>query len=127
MGDTAPPALLNLAYRLAASAAADALPLPANAIVSNVPGPPVQLYIAGAKLEAMYPLSMVQAGMGLNITVMSYQGRVDFGFTVDALLVPDPWYLADGISMGVAELEKAMTRERPHSAPAKETAPGASS
>jgi WS/DGAT/MGAT family acyltransferase len=107
MGDTAPPAILNLAYRALASLMDSALPLPANAIVSNVPGPPVPLYMAGAKLEAMYPFSMVQHGIGLNVTVMSYLDRMDFGFTVDADLVPDPWYIADGIPLALDELEKA--------------------
>jgi hypothetical protein len=38
---------------------------------------------------------------------MSYLDRMDFGFTVDADLVPDPWYIADGIPLALDELEKA--------------------
>lgn len=47
-----------------------------NAIVSNVPGSREQLYLEGAPLEALYPLSVVTDGMGINITVVSYQSRL---------------------------------------------------
>jgi WS/DGAT/MGAT family acyltransferase len=110
MGDTAPPALLNLAFRMMTSVFLEALPLPFNLIVSNVPGPPIPLFVAGAKLEAMYPLSLLQPGNGLNITVMSYLDHIDFGFTVDPELIPDPWYLAEGIPPALDELVAATSR-----------------
>jgi hypothetical protein len=67
-----------------------------NVAGSNVPGPPT-LYIAGARVERIYPMSLLLPKSGLNVTVFSYCGQVDFGFTVDPDLVPDPWSLADGI------------------------------
>ena len=48
-------------------------------MISNVPGPQFPLYLAGARLEANYPVSVITDGMGLNITVMSYCGHMDFG------------------------------------------------
>ena len=45
--------------------------------------------------------------MGLNITVISYQERLDFGLHVDPDLVPDPWLLAEGIAEALAELLEA--------------------
>ena len=46
------------------------------------------LYMGGAKIETMYPMSVLVTGQGLNITVVSYMDRVDFGFTVDPELIP---------------------------------------
>src|SRR5207253_3181599 len=55
-----------------------------NLVVSNVPGPQFPLYLAGARLEANYPVSVITDGMGLNITVMSYNGDLDFGIVGEA-------------------------------------------
>jgi WS/DGAT/MGAT family acyltransferase len=54
-----------------------------NLVISNVPGPQFPLYCAGARLEANYPVSVITDGMGLNITVMSYCGHLDFGIVAD--------------------------------------------
>jgi WS/DGAT/MGAT family acyltransferase len=67
-----------------------------NLVISNVPGPQIPLYCAGARLEAQYPVSVITDGMGLNITVMSYCGHLDFGIVADRELMPDvgdllPW------------------------------------
>ena len=62
---------------------------PWNTIVSNVPGPPVDLYCCGAKLEAQYPLSIISDGMGLNVTIMSYRDSVDIGITADREQSPE--------------------------------------
>ena len=51
-----------------------------NVVVSNVPGPTEPLYMRGARLEAAYPLSIPFHGYGLNITLDSYAGRLNFGF-----------------------------------------------
>src|SRR5213593_1289561 len=50
-----------------------------NVIVSNVPGPPIPLYVAGARVEAIYPLGPLVPGAGINITVLSNMGNVDLG------------------------------------------------
>jgi hypothetical protein len=60
-----------------------------NLVVSNVPGPQFPLYMAGARLEANYPVSVITDGMGLNITVMSYMGHMDFGIVADREQMPD--------------------------------------
>jgi len=60
-----------------------------NLVISNVPGPQFPLYLAGARLEANYPVSVITDGMGLNITVMSYMGSLDFGLVVDRDQMPD--------------------------------------
>jgi diacylglycerol O-acyltransferase / wax synthase len=60
-----------------------------NLVISNVPGPQVPLYLAGARLVAHYPFSVITDGMGLNITVMSYHGHMDFGLVGDRDQMPD--------------------------------------
>jgi diacylglycerol O-acyltransferase / wax synthase len=51
-----------------------------NVVVSNVPGPEAPLYFRGWRAEALYPLSIPFHGYGLNITVNSYAGTLNFGF-----------------------------------------------
>ena len=46
----------------------------------------------------------------LNVTVISYIDRMDFGFTVDPDLVPDPWDMADRIPSALDELERDVER-----------------
>jgi diacylglycerol O-acyltransferase / wax synthase len=66
-----------------------------NLVVSNVPGPQFPLYLAGAKLVANYPVSVITDGMGLNITVMSYNGQMDYGIVADRDQMPDVGRLMD--------------------------------
>jgi diacylglycerol O-acyltransferase len=58
-------------------------------VISNVPGPQFPLYLAGGKMVANYPVSVITDGMGLNITVMSYLGSLDFGLVADRDQMPD--------------------------------------
>jgi WS/DGAT/MGAT family acyltransferase len=82
-------------YRRAAGS--DKIPSVANVAISNVPGPPVPLYLAGARMLTNYPCSIVTHGMGLNITVQSYAQSLDFGMMADAQAMPDVRRLADGV------------------------------
>ena len=72
-----------------------ALPVLANVLVSNVPGPPVPLYVDGLRMSGYWPLSIVEHGVGLNITLMSYAGQLCLGFVVARCAVPDARLLAD--------------------------------
>ncbi len=76
---------------------ADRIPQVANLVISNVPGPPVPLYMAGARMLSNYPTSIVVHGMALNITVQSYDQSLDFGLIADAAAMPDVRDLADAI------------------------------
>jgi len=79
-----PPAVFGLAARSTfALVTSGAGRPPWNLVISNVPGPQVPLYLAGARLVANYPISVITDGMGLNITVMSYCGNLDFGIVAD--------------------------------------------
>jgi diacylglycerol O-acyltransferase / wax synthase len=79
----------GLAQLIAKTKLADRFVLPVNLVISNVPGPKVPLYLAGAKMLGYYPLSIVVHGMALNITVHSYAGHLDFGLIACARAVPD--------------------------------------
>ncbi len=83
-----------------------------NLVISNVPGPPFPLYLAGAELVAVYPMGPVFEGAGLNITVLSYLGSIDFGFNASSSSVPDLWALADQIEPAFAELVLASRSPR---------------
>jgi hypothetical protein len=108
VGELAPPLLLNVASRaMWATNLAGRVPMPINSLVANVPGPPIPLYSCGAKVGAIYSASVLAGAMGVNFTVLSYQDRVDFGITVDPDLVRNPWDLADGIPLALAEIMNA--------------------
>jgi diacylglycerol O-acyltransferase len=83
-----PPAVFSRAARLTFALSSNARPT-WNFVISNVPGPPFPLYCAGARLEGIYPVSVVTDGMGLNITVMSYCGTMHFGIVADREMMPD--------------------------------------
>jgi diacylglycerol O-acyltransferase len=91
-----PPAVFSRAARLTFGIATSRPGRPVwNLVISNVPGPQVPLYCAGAKLVANYPVSVITHGMGLNITVMSYDGHLDFGIVADREQMPDVARLMD--------------------------------
>ena len=103
IGDTASPRLINLAWR---ALAASGFQAPGNLLVSNAPGPPIPLYMAGAPVESLYPISILGPQNGLNVTAVSYRGQIHFGITADPDLVPDVWSLADGIPLALEELQR---------------------
>ena len=103
--DLTAPGLIALAARMYTLAGLSSLTPPImNLIISNVPGPPFPLYTAGARVEAMYPMGPLLYGTGINITVFSYVGSIDFGFMVCRELVADHWSLAEGIPIALDEL-----------------------
>ena len=77
---------------------------PHNLVMSNVPGPQEQLYFMGCRVDAMYPLGPIIAGAGLNITVMSLNGRLGIGLISCPDLVSDLWDLADTFPTALKEL-----------------------
>ena len=50
-----------------------------NIIISNVPGPKETLYLGGAALDALYPVSVIMDGQAANITLTSYRGKLEVG------------------------------------------------
>jgi WS/DGAT/MGAT family acyltransferase len=60
-----------------------------NSIVTNVPGPQFPLYLLGAEMRALFPLAPLLQNVGLAIALISYNGRVCWGFNADPQLIPD--------------------------------------
>jgi len=100
----------GLASLYGRSRLANLLPPVANVVISNVPGVQAQLYFAGAKIISYYPVSIPAHGMALNITVESYNGRLDFGLIGCRRAVPDIADLADSL---LAEHRKLLILLRP--------------
>ncbi len=84
------------------------LPPLANLVISNVPGPPVPLYLAGASVQQYYPISIVTHGLALNITVQSYAGALEFGILSCRKALPRPQSLADRLEPALEELEQSV-------------------
>jgi hypothetical protein len=106
--DTMSPALVGLAARMYTGARLeDRTPPVFNLIISNVPGPPFDLYMAGARITGIYPMGPLLYGSGLNITVMSNATGVDFGVLTCRDVVRDPWVISDALSEALDELVTA--------------------
>jgi WS/DGAT/MGAT family acyltransferase len=86
---------------------------PCNVVISNVPGPPVPLFCAEAKVSALYPVSIPAHGVALNLTVQSYVDHLDFGLTADRRAVPDIDRLADYLAESFKELADAISPPAP--------------
>jgi hypothetical protein len=65
------------------------------------------LYIAGARLRTWWPLSIVEHGLGLNITVMRYADSLDFGLVAAQRLVPDAAPIVEALQAAFDELVAA--------------------
>lgn len=108
----AAPTVFGLAVRAYSSLKlADRHPVVHNLVISNVPGPPMPLYLLGARITAMYPLGPVFHGAGLNVTVVSMAGKIAVGFIGASDLVPDLWPLADALPAAMEELVEAAEKE----------------
>ena len=118
-----PPAVFSRAARLTFRLSTSQVGRPTwNLVISNVPGPQFPLYMAGAKLVANYPVSVITHGMGLNITVMSYMGHLDFGIVADRDQMPDLWNLMEWLedeldALKPVEKKKAPRARKPSPAP----------
>lgn len=82
-----------------------------NVTISNVPGPEDTLYYEGARLEAMYPVSLIAHGGALNITCVSYNGSLNFGFTGCRDTLPSMQRLAVYTGEMLDELERMVMPE----------------
>ena len=87
------------------SGIASRLPMVANLVISNVPGAPVPLYLAGAQFLSFHPLSIIMHGLALNITIQTYAGHVDFGIIADKKALPHATELAKSIEAAFKEAQ----------------------
>ncbi|MGB8329091.1 MAG: wax ester/triacylglycerol synthase family O-acyltransferase [Polyangiales bacterium] len=96
------------------SGLSDVIPPPANLIVSNVRGPDHPLYLAGARLRAIYSVGPALEGIGLNITGWSYCGELAFALVADGQAVPDPHAITDALRPALDDLIHATRTGDPH-------------
>jgi WS/DGAT/MGAT family acyltransferase len=104
------------------SGMAGRLPRVANLAISNVPGPPVPLYLAGAKFLTFHPLSIVMHGLALNITIQTYADHVDFGIIAGKEALPHAQDLAQAIEEAFRQAQALLAlapTDPVHVAPAK--------
>lgn len=80
---------------------------PFNLIISNVPGPRSSLYLNGAKLDGMYPLSIPFDGQALNLTCTSYDQELAFGLIGCRRTVPHLQRMLGHLEDELSALEKA--------------------
>jgi diacylglycerol O-acyltransferase len=79
-----------------------------NLVISNVPGPPVPLYFVGARIDGFYPLGPIFHGAGLNVTVMSNNGRMHVGLIGCRDAMPEIQDLADDFPQELDALHAAV-------------------
>jgi diacylglycerol O-acyltransferase / wax synthase len=107
VAEMAPPALFSQATRvLTRTAIANRIDPPFNLIISNVPGPQFPLYAGKAEMLSYIPVSAVADTQGLNMTIMSYNGRCDFGLVACRDAVPDLWDLCHLLEESLEELKQ---------------------
>jgi WS/DGAT/MGAT family acyltransferase len=103
MGDFVAPTLMAMGTR-AGIRAGQSL---AQTVTTNVPGPPIPLYVLGRRLTSLYAYVPIAAGFRISIGIFSYQRAMTMGINADFDAFPDIDVLADGIRAGVDELVAA--------------------
>ncbi|APW48519.1 hypothetical protein RA876_16710 [Rhodoferax antarcticus] len=83
------------------------LPPLANVLISSVTGPPKTLYLGPVRMTGYWPISIVEHGMGLNMTLVRYTDQLFIGLTVARTAVPDARLLADDLAQAYSELKAA--------------------
>jgi diacylglycerol O-acyltransferase len=114
LGGFAPPTVLAQAARIQARQRFF------NLVVTNVPGPQIELYVLGRRLLDLFPLAPLAKRQSLCIAVMSYNGGLDFGLLGDFDAVPDLENMSRGLQHSLDELRQAAGIEPP---PATEATP----
>jgi len=99
--------LADLAVRTGATSVTGPV---ASLFLSNVPGPRTDRYLNGARMKAIYPISALGIGVGLNVTLISYAGSMDFGFVGNGVKLPGLERLADYTQEAFAALRRAAAR-----------------
>jgi diacylglycerol O-acyltransferase len=79
-----------------------------NVVISNVPGARDTLYLNGARLDEVYPVSIVTHYLGLNITISGYGDQLGFGFVACRKTVPGLQRMLDYTDAAILELEEAL-------------------
>ena len=109
-GFTLPPVMTAAARMYSGLGLARFHPPVLNLVISNVPGPPLDLYCAGAKVTGIFPMGPVMEGSGVNITVLSEARHLNVGIMACPDLLDDVDELGRGFVAAVDELAGLATR-----------------
>jgi hypothetical protein len=93
--------LPGFAYRMLAQAVTGRI----NLICTNVPGPPTQRFLAGARVDAIHPFAPVALGTPLSIALLSYGDHLGIGIASDPAAIPDPQRLSQHLTATIDELD----------------------
>lgn len=114
----APWLMSGAASMLGRSGLVNVIPPVVNVAISNVAGAPFPMYFAGALVTCYYPVSIASHGTALNVTVQSYNGRMDYGLIACRRAVPDVTGIGDYMLAEHKALLDAMNASAPQAAPA---------
>ncbi len=84
-----------------------------NVTITNVPGPPMPIYAAGARIHSVFGMAPILDGLGLILVIISYNGRISIGINSCKQIVPDPDSMAECFADSLEELEHAIERADP--------------
>lgn len=84
-----------------------------NLTITNVPGPPIPIYAAGARIHSVFAMAPILDGLGLILVIVSYHGRISIGITSCEQIVPDPENMAECFADSLDELEYAVSQADP--------------
>jgi WS/DGAT/MGAT family acyltransferase len=115
--------LLTVLPRPVTTALAGSLMKGVDVAATNVPGPPMDLYTAGAKVTALVPFAP-KAGAAANIGLMSYAGRVFLGINCDPAAIAEPDVFTDCVRDALAEVVATGGEPKPRRAPRRPTKRG---
>ena len=79
-----------------------------NLVVTNAPGPPVPLYLAGARLLELFPMMPVMGNLTLVAAVLSYDGQLNLTATADRDACPDVEVFAQGVRSALDDLGRSL-------------------
>ncbi len=107
LADFAPPTIMSQAARLQARQRFF------NLVVTNVPGPQMELFLLGRRMRGLYPVVPLAKNQALGIAIMSYNGRLGFGLLADFDALPDLEEIAEHLESAIDDLAAvANTDER---------------
>lgn len=112
-------------HALGVRVSAELVRRPHDIVITNVPGPQVPLFAAGARMVASYPVLPLSAGHLLTIGVTSYDGEVFLGLNADRNAITDLEVLAQCLSDALEELLDTTVRAASSRQPTRKASPSA--
>jgi diacylglycerol O-acyltransferase len=84
-----------------------------NLVITNVPGPPIPLYLLGAQMTAIYPMVPLMRNQNLGIALFSYNGGLHWGFNADWESFPDVHEFVEDLEASFAEYQRLAAARTP--------------